>query len=43
MQAIREDPGGVFVAGASELPVSSLEECLHYLELGERNRCVCKR
>ncbi|KXZ56844.1 hypothetical protein GPECTOR_1g761 [Gonium pectorale] len=35
---IREDASGVFVAGACEVPVSSLEECLHYLELGERNR-----
>ncbi|GFR51944.1 hypothetical protein Agub_g14466 [Astrephomene gubernaculifera] len=35
---IREDSSGVFVAGACEVPVSSLEECLHYLELGEQNR-----
>ncbi|KAL6760128.1 P-loop containing nucleoside triphosphate hydrolase protein [Haematococcus lacustris] len=36
---IREDAtNGVFVAGAHEVPVTTLEECLHYLELGERNR-----
>ncbi|KAG2485040.1 hypothetical protein HYH03_016243 [Edaphochlamys debaryana] len=37
---IREDANGngVFVAGACEVPVASLEECLHYLELGEQNR-----
>ncbi len=38
---IREEAGpagGVFVAGAAEVPVTSLEECLHYLELGEQNR-----
>ncbi|GIL67169.1 hypothetical protein Vafri_20615 [Volvox africanus] len=35
---IREDAGGVFVAGACEVQVTSLEECLHYLELGEQNR-----
>ena len=29
----------MFVAGACEVPVASLEECLHYLELGEQNRC----
>ncbi|KAF5829167.1 P-loop containing nucleoside triphosphate hydrolase protein [Dunaliella salina] len=36
---IREDSGnGVFVAGVQEVPVSSLEECLHYLAVGEQNR-----
>ena len=40
-QVIREDAGnGVFVAGAREVPVSSLEECLHHLAVGEQNRCV---
>lgn len=39
MQVIREDAGnGVFVAGAREVPVSSLEECLHHLAVGEQNR-----
>eukprot|EP00798_Chlamydomonas_sp_ICE-L_P003293 gene3293-13319_t len=38
---IREDAvnqGGVYVAGVHYAPVSSLQECLHFLELGERNR-----
>lgn len=36
---LREDMAqGVFVSGAHEVPVTTLEECLHYLELGERNR-----
>ncbi len=30
----------MFVDGACEVPVNSLEECLHYLELGEQNRCA---
>lgn len=39
LQAIREDVNnGVFVSGVHDVPVTSLEECLHYLELGERNR-----
>lgn len=38
-QQIREDAGnGVFVSGASERVVGSLEEFLHYLEEGEKNR-----
>lgn len=37
---LREDPSSsVFVAGLHEVPVHSLEECLHYLALGEQNRC----
>ncbi|KAG1668504.1 hypothetical protein FOA52_012098, partial [Chlamydomonas sp. UWO 241] len=36
---IREEPGsGVYLSGATEAPVTSLEECLHFLELGGRNR-----
>jgi hypothetical protein len=39
-QLIREDlANGVFVSGVHEVAVTSLEECLHYLEQGERNRC----
>jgi len=39
VKVIREDASnGVFVAGVQEVPVSSLEECLHYLALGEQNR-----
>ena len=39
-QQIREDVGGsgVHMVGVTEFPVASLEECLHYLELGEQNR-----
>lgn len=38
-QVIREDVNnGVFVSGVHEVPVATLQECLHYLELGERNR-----
>ncbi|MEW5298893.1 MAG: hypothetical protein WDW36_001966 [Sanguina aurantia] len=36
---IREDnSNGVFVAGLSEVPVAGLQECLHFMEVGERNR-----
>jgi kinesin family protein 5 len=39
LQVIREDVNnGVFVNGVHEVPVATLQECLHYLELGERNR-----
>lgn len=39
MQQIREDANnGVYLANVHEVVVSSLEECLHYLELGEKNR-----
>ena len=31
----------MFVAGVHEVPVKSLEECLHYQAVGEQNRCVC--
>lgn len=38
-QQIREDASsGVFVAGASERAIASLEEFLLYLEEGEKNR-----
>ena len=43
-QQIREDLGSshsVHLAGVHEVPVANLEECLHYLDLGERNRCAC--
>jgi len=42
-QTIREDAvasSSVYVAGLQEVPVKSLEECLHYLAAGERNRCA---
>lgn len=35
---IREDLNGVFVAGVHEERVTSMEQCLHLLEQGERNR-----
>ncbi len=39
LQQIREGPAfGTFVAGASERPISTLEEFLLYLEEGEKNR-----
>ena len=40
---IRESETGVFVAGVHEKEVKGMEDCLHLLQLGERNRCcaVC--
>ena len=35
---IRESDTGVFVAGVHETEVKGMEECLHLLQLGERNR-----
>ncbi len=38
-QQIREDANnGVYLTNAHEVAVTDLEQCLHYLELGERNR-----
>ena len=36
---IRESETGVFVAGVHEKEVKGMEDCLHLLQLGERNRC----
>ena len=35
---IRESDTGVFVAGVHETEVKGMEDCLHLLQLGERNR-----
>lgn len=35
---IRESETGVFVAGVHEKEVKGMEDCLHLLQLGERNR-----
>ena len=35
---IREGDSGVFVAGVHEVEVKGMEDCLHLLQLGERNR-----
>ena len=35
---IREGDTGVFVAGVHETEVKGMEDCLHLLQLGERNR-----
>ena len=35
---IREGDNGVFVAGVHEVEVGSMEDCLHLLQIGERNR-----
>ena len=35
---IREGDAGVFVAGVHEVEVGSVEDCLHLLQIGERNR-----
>lgn len=35
---IREGDSGVFVAGVHEVEVGSMEDCLHLLQVGERNR-----
>ena len=37
---IREGESGVFVAGVHEVEVKGMEDCLHLLQLGERNRWV---
>lgn len=37
---IRESDTGVFVAGVHETEVKGMEDCLHLLQLGERNRCT---
>ena len=37
---IRESDTGVFVAGVHETEVKGMEECLHLLQLGERNRYI---
>lgn len=36
---IREGEAGVYVAGVHEAEVTSMEACLHLLQLGDRNRC----
>ncbi|KAK9904052.1 hypothetical protein WJX75_003480 [Coccomyxa subellipsoidea] len=35
---IREGEDGVFVAGVHEVEVKNMEECLHLLQVGDRNR-----
>jgi kinesin family protein 5 len=35
---IREGEDGVFVAGVHEVEVKTMEDCLHLLQVGERNR-----
>jgi hypothetical protein len=35
---IRENEGGVFVAGAREVAVRSCQDCLKLLHIGDRNR-----
>ena len=36
---IRENENGVYVAGVSEREVSSMDDCLNLLHIGDRNRC----
>ena len=38
MQQIREAEHGPFVAGVSEREVKSMQDCLHLLQVGDRNR-----
>lgn len=41
---IREGENGVFVAGVHEVEVKSMEDCLHLLQVGDRNRSeLCVR
>lgn len=35
---IREGEDGVFVAGVHEVEVKKVEDCLHLLQVGDRNR-----
>ena len=35
---IRENENGVYVAGVSEREVSSMDDCLNLLHIGDRNR-----
>ena len=35
---IRENENGVYVAGVSEHEVSSMDDCLNFLHVGDRNR-----
>ncbi len=35
---IREGEDGVFVAGVHEVEVKNMEDCLHLLQIGDRNR-----
>ena len=35
---IRENEGGVFVAGVHQQEVSNITQCLHLLQMGDRNR-----
>ena len=37
---IREGEDGVFVAGVHEVEVKNMEDCLHLLQIGDRNRCA---
>lgn len=38
---IREaEGGGVFISGVQQVEVASIEQCLHLLQLGDRNRWV---
>lgn len=37
---IREGEDGVFVAGVHEVEVKKVEDCLHLLQVGDRNRSV---
>lgn len=37
---IREGENGVFVAGVHEVEVNGTEDCLHLLQVGDRNRCT---
>jgi len=39
---IREGESGVFVAGVHEVEVNCTEDCLHLLQVGDRNRCTLK-
>ena len=36
--AIREGDHGVYVAGVHDQPVGGMEDCLHLLQVGDRNR-----
>ena len=35
---IRENDGGVFISGVQQIEVKNIEQCLHLLQLGDRNR-----
>ncbi|KAK9830355.1 hypothetical protein WJX72_011239 [[Myrmecia] bisecta] len=37
---IRESENGVFVAGVQEVEVKGMQDCLHLLQIGDRNRVV---